>query len=170
MRESKKQTLIATMALIVSIISLVATIIIAHNEYKENVEVIPEHINIVSADLDDKVLNCEIELIVANTSHSSVSIIKAKVYKTYSGFKESEEMNIVLPDEWPITLIAGGAAKISLKCEYKLDEKELSAIQSSSELDNIFEKRWLSVRIYTTKTSPYYGNAKFGEVKIPAES
>ncbi len=170
MKESKKQTYIATMALVVSIISLAVTIIMAFNEYKENVEVIPGNIHIISVDMDNKVLNCEIEVIVANVSHSSVPIISAKVYKTGSGLKKAEEMNISLPDEWPITLIAGGAEKTIIQCEYKLNDDEISALQSYSGIDEAFGKQWLSVRIYTTKPSPYYGNAKFKEVSIPTAS
>lgn len=170
MKESKKQTHIATMALVVSILSLAVTIIMAFNEYKENVEVIPGNIRVISMDTENKVLNCEVEVIVANASHSSVPIISAKVYKTSSGLKKAEEMTISLPDEWPITLIAGGAQKTVIKCEYKLSDDEISALQSDGGINDAFRKQWLSVRIYTTKPSPYYGNAKFKEVKIPTAS
>lgn len=167
MKESKKQTYIASLALVVSIISLAVAIIMAINEYKENIEVIPGNIQIISADMDKKVLNCEIEVIVANESHSSVPIIRARVYKTGPGLKKAEEMNISLPDEWPITLIAGGAEKTKIQCEYKLSDDEVSALLSDNGIDEAFEKQWLSVRIYTTKSSPYYANAKFKELNIP---
>ena len=168
MKETKKQTHIAILALIVSIISLAVTIIIALNEYRENVEVIPRNIRIISLDMEKKVLNCEIDVIVANVSHSSVPIIDAKVYKTGSGFEKAEKIKMSLPDEWPITLIAGGAEKIIIQCEYPLSDDEISALQSDSRIDKAFEKQWLSVRIYTTKSSPYYGTVEFDDVSIPA--
>ena len=67
-------------------------------------------------------------------------------------------------------LIAGGAEKTIIQCEYKLNDDEISALQSYSGIDEAFGKQWLSVRIYTTKPSPYYGNAKFKEVSIPTAS
>ena len=85
--ESRKQTYIAAFALIVFIISLAITYI---NEYRENLEVVAENISIVSTDTENNILNCEIELIVANTSRHTVPLIKCKAYKTYSGLKSAE--------------------------------------------------------------------------------
>lgn len=71
--ESKKQTYIAGCALAVSIISLIVTIVMAINQYKENIEVVSDKIYITELNLENGTIGCEIDVIVANTSHTTTS-------------------------------------------------------------------------------------------------
>ena len=49
-----------------------------------------------------------------------------------------------------------------LKFQYQLDNVDLSSINNEQELYEILKKQWVSIRIYTTKSNPYYANARFG--------
>lgn len=156
--ESRKQTYIATLALIVSIISLAVTYI---NEYRENLEIVADSINIVSVDSDKRIVNCEIEIIVANTSQHTVPLLRYKAYKVSSGFKNpAKEIQVTTEPEFPLTLISGGAEKILLKCEYSLDNDVIN-IKNKKELYEFLKKQWISIRIYTAKSSPYTATARF---------
>lgn len=156
--ENRKQTYIAALALIVSVISLVITYI---NEYRENIEIVADDINIVSIDVDNNTIDCEIDIIVANTSQHTVPLLKYKAYKSYSSFKQSKELEVITEPEFPLTLISGGAEKILLKCVYKMDDDTLINIKNKKELFEILKKQCISVRIYTSKSSPYTVNARF---------
>ena len=58
MSESKKQTCISTIAIIISLFSLLTTIIIAINQYKEKIEVFVDDIYVLG--FDKGVVSCDI--------------------------------------------------------------------------------------------------------------
>lgn len=131
--ESKNQTYIAGCALAVSIISLIVTIVMAINQYKENIEVVSDKIYIAELNLENGTIGCEIDVIVANTSHTT-SLLKSEAYQSFSGFKSSEKISVTTVPDMPLTLIQGGAEKIVLCCEYQLDDTEISALAGNVHL------------------------------------
>ncbi len=153
--EERKQTYIAAWALVVSIISLAVTVIIAINQYKEKIEVVAEKVYIESSNIDDGYIDCRIELIVANTSNNTVSLVKSDIYRSYPGFRASEEIEVSMQPGLPLTLIHGGAERVTMCCKYYLSEEDKNAVQNGTDLSHILQGKWLSVRIYSAKGKCY---------------
>lgn len=159
--ESKKQTYIAGCALAVSIISLIVTIVMAVNQYKENIEVVSDKIYITELNLENGTIGCEIDVIVANTSHTTTSLLKSEAYKSFSGFKSSEKLTVTTTPDMPLTLIQGGAEKMVLCCQYQLDDTEISGLKSGENISDILANQWISVRVYSAKGTCYSSSARF---------
>ena len=159
--ENKKQTYIAGCALAVSIISLIVTIVMAINQYKENIEVVSDKLYISELNLEDGTIACEIDIIVANTSHTTTSLLKAKAYKSFSGFKSSKELIVTTMPDMPLTLIQGGAEKIVLCCQYQLDDAEVAALKSGGTISEILVNQWISIRVYSARGTCYSSSARF---------
>lgn len=159
--ESKKQTYIAGCALAVSILSLIVTVIVAISQYTENIEVVSHNFYITELNLDNGTIDCKIEVIVANTSHSTISLLRAKAYRMFSGFKSSEELVVSTVPDMPLTLIQGGAEKIVLYCQCKLDETEISALKDGGNILDIMAKQSISIQVYSAKGSCYSSVARF---------
>ena len=161
--ESRQKNKIAIYALIVSILSLAMTIIMAIYQYKENIEIVVDTVKITDINLDSYEMDCQFDIIIANTSHSTTSLLRSKGYKTYSGFRASKELKIWMEPSLPITLIQGGAEKITMKCQYLLDDEEAAAIKSGKTISDVLDGHWVSIRLYTAKNHIYYANAKLGD-------
>ena len=159
--ESKKQTYIAGCALAVSIISLIVTTITAINQYKENIEVVSDKIYITELNLENGTIDCEIDVIVANTSHSTTSLLRSDAYRSFPGFKSSEKLQVSTAPDMPLTLIQGGAEKIVLYCQYRLDDTEISALKGGGSFSDVLAKQWISIRVYSAKGACYSSAARF---------
>lgn len=159
--EKKKQTYISGCALAVSVLSLVVTIVMAVNQYKENIEVITDKMYVSVIDLESGILDCEIEVIAANTAHTTISLLRTAAYKPVSGFKAAEELIISTEPDMPLTLIQGGAEKMVFHCQYQLDESAIAALESGQSISDILAKEWISVRVYSAKGTCYSSTARF---------
>lgn len=157
MSESKKQTYLATIAIIISVLSLLTTIIIATNE--ENIEVIVDDIS-VSA-IDNGVAKCDITVIVANTSHSTTSLIDAEIYTAYVGLRASEKIENAYISDLPITILQGGANRVTVTCEYPLDIEDQNALAAGEQLSVVLKNQMISIRFYSAKQHMYSSIARF---------
>ena len=159
--ESKKQTHIAGWALVVSILSLAVTTIMAINQHKENIEVVVEKFFITEVNLEENLINCELEVIVANTSHTTTSLLKAKAYRNHSGLKAMEELDVSTTPVMPITLIQGGAERMVMHCQYRLDETEVAILNNNDSPLQALDGQRISVRVYSAKGATYISSARF---------
>lgn len=144
--ESKKQTIVAILALIVSTLSLVVSIFVARSQYQENIEVVAGPCYISDMDLESGIINGQAEVIVANTSYSTTSILRSEVFSSQFGFNPDKQSDSSLRAELPITLIQGGAEKISFSFRSLLDDENPHIWKSSSTWwmkCAILRKRWL---------------------------
>lgn len=158
---------ISTAALIVSILSLAATILLTVAEYKENIEVVTGKVFISSVDLDDRIIYCEVELLVANPSRTSTSVLYAKGYKYFPGFRATEEFNISAEPDLPIMLIQGDAEKIIVQCQYPLEEEELLALQNGTNPSDALDGYGMQIRIYSIKNKMYSDSViRFDNVEV----
>ncbi|MBE6688897.1 MAG: hypothetical protein E7588_06420 [Ruminococcaceae bacterium] len=156
--EARKQTYISILALIVSVVSLVTTYYL---EYRENLEVIGENIEIVSTDFDNSLVECKAEVIVANLSRHTVPLTKLQLYKIHSGFKDAERIHEYFCPDLPLTLVSGGVERVTITFQYKLSSDEMKDIKNKAELLEYFDGRTMSIRFNTAKTKTYSTNMKF---------
>lgn len=159
MSESKKQTYLATIAIIISVLSLLTTIIIATNEYKENIEVVVDDISV--SGIDNGVAKCDITVIVANTSHSTTSLIDAEIYTAYVGLRASEIIENACISDLPITILQGGANRVTVTCEYPLDIEDQNALAAGEQLSVVLKNQMISIRFYSAKRHMYSSIARF---------
>lgn len=164
--ENKQQNRISICALVVSIISLLVTIIMSYNQYKENIQAVVETTNITSIDVNSRIVNCQAEIIVANTSHSTTSLIRSECYKMYPGFfaPGPKKLKYSLDPNLPITLFQGGAEKITVKCQYPLDDNELSAIKNGKNVSTALSDHIISIRLYSANNHEFGTNVRFNDI------
>ena len=156
--ESKKQTIVAILALIVSTLSLAVSIFVARSQYLENIEVVSGPCNITNMDLERGIISCRAEVTVANTSYSTTSILRSEVYSSRSGFHPSKQLDSSLESKLPITLIQGGAEKISFTFQLLLDNETLLNMNGNEDFAVALKKYNVSIRFYSAKNHCYYTN------------
>lgn len=161
-----KNKLLTYAPIIISILSLLVSIFMARIQFTENIEVVNGEITITSVNIDDKIMECKVDIIVANTAYSTTSLLNTKVYKNYVGFRSSEQIVIQTDPDMPITLTQGSAAKISVKCRYPLEEEEILEFSNCGDIIVALNSRSLSIRLYSAKDKTYYTNAYFDRAKV----
>lgn len=156
--ESKKQTIVAILALIVSTLSLVVSIFVARSQYQENIEVVAGPCYISDMDLESGIINGQAEVIVANTSYSTTSILRSEVFSSQSGFNPDKQSDSSLRAELPITLIQGGAEKISFSFQFLLDDETIVKLKNGEDFASSLKKYHISIRFYSAKNHCYSAN------------
>lgn len=119
--ESKKQTIVAILALIVSTLSFAVSVFVARSQYLEKIEVVAGPCYVTDIDLEGGIISCQSEVIAANTSHSTTSILGGEVYSSQSDFRSSDQLDSSLGVQLPNTLIQGGAEKLPFTFQFLLD-------------------------------------------------
>lgn len=163
--ESGLQRKISICALIVSILSLAFTVITSIYQYKENIEVVVGAFDIVAIDLDDRSIECQVEIIVANASHATTSLLQIKGYIYHPGFQPAEPVEVELHPNLPITLVQGGAERLVANCKYSLNDEQLSALERNENIQTVLKDDSISIRLFSTKDKCYYANARFENAK-----
>lgn len=165
--ESKKQTTVAILALIVSTLSLAVSIFVARSQYLERIEVVSGPCYITDINLETGIISCRSEVTVANTSYSTTSILRSGVYSSQSGFHPSKQLNSSLETKLPITLIQGGAEKVSFTFRFSLDDETSLSINSGEDFSTALQKYYISVRLYSAKNHCYSTNIHIKDAVLP---
>ena len=159
--ENKKQTYISELALVVSIVSLIVTIVIAVKQYKENIIVVTDKFSISNIDLENGIVDCNIDVIVANTSLRTASLLRYKVQRSSAGLKAAKEIESTASKELPLTLIQGSAEKLTIYCRYALQPEEILALSNGGSITHILKKCWIGIQFDSAKEKTYFSTARF---------
>lgn len=164
--ESKKQTIVAILALIVSILSLLVSISVARRQYQEIIEVVAGPCYINDMDLESGIINGQAEVIVANTSYFTTSILRSKVLSSQPGFNPAIEIDSTLEAQLPITLIQGGAEKISFSFQFLLDDETIDKLKNGEDYASSLKGCFISIQFYSAKNHNYYASIRIKDAII----
>lgn len=143
---------ISTVALIVSVLSLVLSAYLGLREFKEKAEIVVNNAEVVSADLEgDGYIDFSVDIIAANISKPTISFIKASAYVG------RDECELQTSPELPISLIQGYAEKISIRFRYQLSPEQVSDLISGEELPEALGTRSMSIRLQSATKRMYFG-------------
>ena len=153
--ESKKQTTVAILALIVSTLSFAVSVFVARSQYLERIEVVAGPCYVTDMNLESGTVSCQAEVIAANTSHSTTSVLRGAVYSSQSGFRSSDQLESSLGAQLPITLIQGGAEKVSFTFQFSLDDETIGQLKDGGDSVEAMKKYRISIRFYSAKNRLY---------------
>lgn len=153
--ESKKQTIVAILALIVSTLSFAVSVFVARSQYLEKIEVVADPCYITDIDLESGIVSCQAKVIAANTSHSTTSVLRGEVYSSQSGFHSSHQLESSLGAQLPITLIQGGAEKLLFTFQFLLDDETIGRLKDGEGFAETMKRYYISIRLYSAKNHLY---------------
>lgn len=141
---SMKKEHIPILALLISAVSLLVSIASIYIQYKEEL-IITEGVKVCSEiDLESKSLQCEIELMLSNTSHTPFSIITCEVRKGWQNY------TFTTSRELPILLSQGESEKLTVYVNYPLSDDDIAILQNSNN-DLSTLKGWFYIELATPK-------------------
>lgn len=142
----------ATIALIISTLSLVLSAYFGFRDFKEKAVVLVNDIEVDAVDLErGNYIDFSAEVIVANISKTTMSFIKASAYV---GWNECELLNT---PEIPITLVQGYADKIKICFRYPLSKEQVEELVSGNEIDEVLSHKTISIHLQSARNKSFSG-------------
>lgn len=154
---NNKQLQISKLALFVSALSLLLSAAIAFNQYKEKVEVVMDELRVASIDFEEGYVTFEADVILANTSQSTISLMRSDVY--VNGNKQK----ITTTPDMPISLVQGYAEKVMVNFRYKLSAEEQAALKKGEQPAEALKKAGASLRFFSARKKSYSVYLRFSE-------
>lgn len=132
------------LAILISAISLLVSIASIYIQYKEEL-IITDGVKVCSKiDVENKSLQCKIELMLSNTSHIPFSIITCKVREGWQNY------TFTTNKELPILLSQGESEKLIVSVNCPLSDDDISILQKNSN-DLSALNGWFYIELATPK-------------------
>ena len=151
---------ISIIALGVSVLSLLLSAFLGFREYNEKVVIEVNSAEIVSVDLEGgDYIDFSADIIVANTSKPTVSLIKESAYIGW------DEYEIQSSPELPLSLVQGFADKINVRFRYSLSKEQVSNLINGEELDKGLNHNHISIHLGSATNKTYYGVINLKDIR-----